>query len=187
MKRVLFLLAAVIALGTALTDAAGPCGCNCSNSCKTYCRLVCTMKSELTFDYSMDCDQYCHLGPSDKCGKKKVCDNGILGFHWETIWKPNCSCVVREKRTLVKVPVVKQVPVYTCVVERVCDHCGCRHADARATQHLQEAGIVPVSAEMPLVELNEDLRPIAPLPANSAAAELFAAPAVPQRNTVEAK
>lgn len=180
MKRSLLMIALAVALGTPRAEAGGLCGCDAGP--KYRCRLVCTMKSELTYEYAEECKPYCNLGPSDKCGKKRVCDDSFFGFHWETIWKPSCECKVRTKNTLVKIPVVKQVPVYSCVVEQVCGDCGRCHVDAAATQRLHDAGIMPVSAAMPVVDLDGSLRPI-----RHPEATTFAPPPVPERDRVETR
>lgn len=177
MHRFLALLVIVSTPYTAGVDAAGPCCHSCGHgNAKYVCRLVCTMRDQLTYEYEMDCEPYCMLGRSDSCGKKRVCDDSLLGFHWETIWKPNCECKVRTKRTLVKVPVVKQVPAYSCVVERICCGCGRNHIDTAATHRLIESGVMPVSADRPTIELDENLRPIP----QSVVETTSAPPAVPQ-------
>jgi hypothetical protein len=159
MTRVLFVLLGMLTLGTASAQAGGPC-CGCGET-KYVCRLVCDVKEELKYEFDMACDPYCLLGRSDCCGKKKVCDcDSLFGFHWEKIWKPNCECKVRMKHTLVKVPVIKQVPVYTCVVERVCCGCRTRTVDTAATQRILQSGVMPVSLEQPVVELDASLNPI---------------------------
>lgn len=182
MNRHWFLLLAVLALGTAQSVAGSPCGCG---QAKYVCRLVCTIKSELTYEYDMDCDPYCLLGRSDSCGKKQVCDNGCFGFHWETIWKPKCECKVRTKHTLVKVPVVKQVPSYTCVVERVCGGCNSCRVDMAATQRVLESGVMPVSLEQPVVELNETLRPLPMAERTRSVAPTAVQPPIPKLTAAE--
>lgn len=128
------------------------CGqCGCGLRPKKICRLKCEMKPVTTFDYSCKCEDFCVPGPSKCCGTRKVPDcNAWCGFRKEDIWQPRCGCV-RKRTVLVKVPVTKQVPTYTCEVVCICGGCGCAQVDEAATAEARSREIMPVSAEEPLV------------------------------------
>jgi hypothetical protein len=162
------ILVGLLALGGNLgLPAQVQAGCHgCCNSCgcqnvKTVCRLVCEMKDQVDFVYEKECEDYCLMGKSDKCGTKCVPDcHKWCGFHKEIIWKPHCSCKVRTRCFLIKIPVVKQVPTYRCVVEHICNGCGagCCTAQAASPEETQAAiaaaeakGILPVSANEEVV------------------------------------
>ena len=136
--------------------------CQCCPNCgcqqvRKVCRLVCEMRDQVTFEYDMDCNDFCPMGKSDKCGTRCVPDcSKWCGYRKEIIWQPHCSCHPRTIRTLVKIPVIKQVPVYHCEVDRICCGCGCNcGCCGAATPSQQQAaiekaearGILPVSAE----------------------------------------
>ena len=146
----------VIALATLVSEvrAGVPGGC-CCNQCgcgvKKVCRLKCEMKPVTTYRYECKCEDYCLPGPSKCSGWKWVCDcQSLLGKHKEHIWKPSCGRVCNRK-LLVKVPVTKQVPTYTCEVVNLCARCGCAQVDEAATAEARAKQIMPVSAEEPLV------------------------------------
>jgi hypothetical protein len=144
---------AVLMLQVAADDHARPrCpGCACS-SFKKVCRLVCEMKEDIDYEYDVDHDDYCLPGVSEIKGKKWVADcKSLLGCRKELIWQPRCTCKVRTRKTLVKVPVIKKVPTYNCVVDRVCCQCGRSEVDAKATQQARQQGIMPESTDTPIV------------------------------------
>jgi hypothetical protein len=137
------------------------CGC-CQQ--RMVCRMVQEVKKETTYRYEFQCDDYCTPGPSPVCDKKVVCDDfcksntSLCNHHCEIIWgKPSC-CKVRTKKTLVKIPVVKEKCFWVCKLEKVCNACGNCHASIDATEAQTKAlvaaaeakGILPVSAEEPI-------------------------------------
>lgn len=127
----------------------GHCGCN---NVKKVCRLVCEMKEVTTFEYDCKCEDFCLPGKSTKCGHHWETDcHAWLGYKKVIDWEPHCSCHIRTKKTLVKVPVKKKVPHHTCVVECICNQCGGCQVDPQATAMAREQGIMPASAEMPIV------------------------------------
>jgi hypothetical protein len=126
----------------------GECGCA---KVRKVCRLVPDVKMVTTFEYDMKCEDFCLPGKSCKLGTKCVPDcTSWHGCHKETIWKPSCGCV-KTRNVLVKVPVTKEVHGYKCVVECVCCGCGVAKVDEKATQEALEQGIMPASAEEPIV------------------------------------
>jgi len=129
------------------------CCCNCGcNHVKKVCRLVCDMKEVTTFEYDCKCEDFCLPGKSTCCGHHWEPDcKCLLGCKKVHDWQPHCSCHIRTKKTLVKVPVKKKVPHYTCVVECICNQCGNCQVDQQATAQAREQGIMPVSAETPIV------------------------------------
>jgi hypothetical protein len=159
-----FVIVSVIALTTMTSQAqAGNHGCcnQCGCGVKKVCRLKCEMRPATTYRYEAKCEDFCLPGPSKCCGTKWVCDcQSLLGKHKEHIWQPSCGCV-RHRKLLVKVPVTKQVPVYTCEVVDLCGRCGCAQVDEAATAEARARQIMPVSAELPLVleDHTQDLAP----------------------------
>lgn len=125
--------------------------CGCGQCSKKVCRLKCEMRPVTTFRYECKCEDFCVPGPSKYCGKCKVPDcNARCGYRTETKWQPTCGCV-RTRKLLVKVPVTKQVPTYTCEVVNICGGCGHAQIDEAATAEARAKEIIPTSADMPLV------------------------------------
>lgn len=123
-------------------------GCGCSTFRKV-CRLICEMKEDIDYEYDVDHDDYCLPAVSQIRGKKWVPDcKSLLGWRKALTWKPRCACKVRSRKTLVKIPVVKKVPTYNCVVDRVCCQCGKSEVDLKATEKARQQGITPESARM---------------------------------------
>ena len=131
---------------TAAADEPAPfhCGdCGCSNFTNV-CRLTCQMQEDIDYVYDVDHDPYCLPGVSEIQGKKWVPDcNAWLGCRKILTWKPRCLCKVHTRKTLVKIPVVKKVPVYNCVVDRVCCQCGRSEIDTKATEKARQQGTTP--------------------------------------------
>jgi hypothetical protein len=125
-------------------------GCGCS-SFTNVCRLKCDMKEDIDYEYDVDHDPYCLPGVSEIQGNHWVPDcKSWLGWRKVLTWKPHCLCKVHTRKTLVKIPVVKKVPVYNCVVDRVCCKCGKSEIDAATTQQLQQQGAAPVVSDVPM-------------------------------------
>lgn len=125
--------------------------CGCGLRPKKVCRAKCEMKPQTTFEYDCKCEDFCVPGHSKCCGVRKVPDcNAWCGYRKEHIWQPSCGCV-RTRKVLVKVPVTRQVPVYTCEVVCICHGCGCTQVDEAATAEARAREIMPVSAEEPLL------------------------------------
>lgn len=145
----------VVLLMVAGACAAGPepsrprcAGCGCATFRKV-CRLVCEMKEDIDYEYDVDHDDYCLPAVSQIRGKKWVPDcKSLLGWRKALIWKPRCDCKVHSRKTLVKIRVVKKVPTYNCVVDRVCCRCGKSEVDLKATEKVRQQGITPESAGM---------------------------------------
>lgn len=117
-------IAALLVLATGAKGDVYRCP-NCG-SCqhRSVCKPKCEMREKVTYEYQLECEPICLPGPSAKCGTKCVPDDrSCRGFHWEVIWKPRCGCV-REQRTLVKKPVRKKEPHYSCEYLCVCCNCG---------------------------------------------------------------
>ncbi|HEY5311157.1 MAG TPA: hypothetical protein VIK18_01515 [Pirellulales bacterium] len=133
--------------------AANPAGCcdQCGCGVKKVCRLKCDMKTVTKYEYRGKCEDFCLPGPSKCCGWKWVCDcQSLCGRHKEHLWQPSCGKMCTRK-LLVKIPVSKQVPSYTCEVVSICGRCGCARVDEAATAEARAKQIMPVSAEEPLV------------------------------------
>ena len=136
--------------------------CGCTKTRKV-CKLVCGMKEDIDYEYDVDCDDYCLPAKSDICGKKWVPDcKSLFGLRKALIWQPHCGCKIHTRKTLVKIPVVKKVPAYNCVVECVCCRCGTGKVDAEATAQARAQGIMPNSVDAPIVlDSGEPLRVLA--------------------------
>jgi hypothetical protein len=145
------LLAAVIAsvaFGDAPSAQCPSCGCA---KCRKICRLVCKVEEEIDYEYDVDCDDYCLPDTSKICGKKWVPDcKSLFGCRKILIWQPRCKCKIHTRKTLVKIPVTKKVPTYSCVVESVCCQCGKSKLDAQATAEARRQGMMPDSVDKPL-------------------------------------
>lgn len=135
--------------------------CGCANVRKV-CKLVCEMKEDIDYEYDVDRDEYCLPAPSDITGRKWVRDcTSWFGYRKKLIWQPHCQCKIHTRNTLVKIPVVKKVPVYNCVVESVCCECGKGKVDLQATAQARALGIRPNSVETPIVlDSGEPLRTV---------------------------
>ncbi len=140
--RKLVLVLSVLLLSSAHVVAGhhGGSGCNdcgCQQNLRKVCRWVCEIKEVKDYEWKCECEDFCIPGPSSFCRKPdcdcdcdndccrdcqrhlRLCDKGVKE------WGPPCGCCVRTKKKLIKVEVVKKVPVYKCVIETVCDNCGC--------------------------------------------------------------
>jgi len=128
--------------------------CGCSNV-KKVCRLVPEIKKTTTFCYDVECEDFCLPGPSPCCGKKCVpntCCGIGTGYHKEHIYGKPCFCGhIRTRKVLVKIPVTREMKVWSCKVERVCCGCGCAQLDAKGTAEARANEILPASAEQPIV------------------------------------
>jgi hypothetical protein len=126
-------------------------GCGCVKA-KKICRLVCEMKEDIDYEYDVDYDDYCLPATSKICGKKWVPDcKALFKCRKVLLWQPRCACKIYSRKTLVKIPVVKKVPSYNCVVECVCCRCGKSRVDAEATAQARKRGIMPASVDTPIV------------------------------------
>jgi hypothetical protein len=160
-------LLAVLGLSAQVFAGDHCCGaCGCQNNCKKVCRLECGMKTVITYDWAVDCEDYCVPGIGGcKVGEQCLRDAQTRhGCRIEEIWKPNCCNKIRTRRTPVKIPIITQVPSYRCVVECVC--CGCGHSDVdvQATaemERLREQGLLPGLAEREQVTQTSAEEPVA--------------------------
>lgn len=157
---------------TALVSQAQAGGCGncpqCGGGCQKVCRVKCEMRTVTTFKYCCKCEDFCLPGPSKCCGKKWVPDcASLFGGHYEQVWGPPCCGRVRHRKVLLKIPVTKQVPAYTCEVVNLCGKCGMAQVDEAATAEMRAKEIVPVSAEEPLVSAGESATATAEKPAES--------------------
>lgn len=142
---------AVLVLVAAAEEPSQPrcANCGCCNF-KKVCRLVCEMIEDIDYEYDVDYDDYCLPGVSEIKGKKWAPDcKSWLGCRKVLQWRPHCLCKVHTRKTLVKVPVVKKVPNYNCVVDRVCCQCGRSEVDARATEQARQRGAPPQPTPAP--------------------------------------
>lgn len=151
-KAATLVLVALIAGAAGAEPPSPSCpGCGCSKTRKI-CKLVCEMKEDLDYEYDVDRDDYCLPATSKIRGRKWLPDcDSLLGWRKVLIWQPRCECKIHTRKTLVKIPVVKKVPTYNCVVERVCCECGKSRVDAEATAKAREQGIMPGSVDTPMV------------------------------------
>jgi hypothetical protein len=118
------------------------CGCQCPT--RKVCHWKCEMKEVKDYEWKCECEDFCIPGPSphcrvEECGECADCCNDCCddccGCGHDCVrhlggclchkkkWGAPCGCCVRTKKKLIRVDVVKQVPVYTCVIEEVCDRC----------------------------------------------------------------
>lgn len=142
---------AIFALFAAAEEPSQPrcANCGCCNFRKV-CRLVCEMKEDIDYEYDVDYDDYCLPGVSKIKGKKWAPDcKSWFGCRKVLQWRPSCLCKVHTRNTLVKVPVVKKVPSYNCVVDQVCCQCGRSEVDAKATEQARQRGTPPQSTGVP--------------------------------------
>jgi hypothetical protein len=124
--RLLELAVLIVSLASfAAAEEHGCCsGCGAQCCLKPVCRLVCEQKSEVEVVYDCHCEDFCTMGPSQKCGH--VCEPDCHGHtKTRTLWQPSCGHV-RRRHVLVRHEVAKEVPHYKCVVEYVCDRCCCQ-------------------------------------------------------------
>lgn len=175
MNRLILTLAAAALLGQVAPVEAGH-ACNHCGSCQgcKVCKLVPDVKKIVTFEYRLQCEDFCLHGPSKCVGTKNVCDcNGCS--HCEPVMQPTCACV-KTIRKLVKIPVVKEECGWKCVVVNRCRGCNNCTADAReataaekqlALQEAQRLGILQVSAQEPIEVVIPDEAPV-PAPVASA-------------------
>lgn len=153
----------LIALAMLVSSApAGNHNSACCNQCgcgvRKVCRMKCEMKDVTTYRYCAKCEDFCLPGPSKCCGSKLVCDcQALCGVKKQHLWQPTCGHMC-HKKMLVKIPVTKKVPVYTCEVVCICNGCGCAQVDEAATAEARANQIMPVSAEEPLV-LEDNTQP----------------------------
>ena len=152
---VLLLLPLILAMTVAAAGAessqprCADCGCA---SFRKVCRLVCEMKEDIDYEYDVDHDDYCLPGVSKIKGRRWVDDcNSLFGCRKVLDWQPRCTCKIRTRKTLVKVPVVKKMPTYGCVVDRVCCQCGKSEVDLKATEQARKQGIAPESPAATIV------------------------------------
>ncbi|HWB11443.1 MAG TPA: hypothetical protein VG826_19590 [Pirellulales bacterium] len=110
------------------------------------------MKEDVDYEYDFDRDDYCLPATSKIQGRKWLPDcDSLFGWRKVLIWQPRCECKIHTRKTLVKIPVIKKVPSYNCVVESMCCQCGKSRVDAEATAKAREQGISPPSVDTPLV------------------------------------
>lgn len=158
MKFVQTLVATAAALAGLVVAAQAGHHCGRCNGCGGYkvCRLVPEVTKTTTYQYCLECEDFCLHGRSKCIGTKQVCDcQGCCKC--EKVMQPTCACV-KTKAKLVKIPVVKEKHGWKCVVVHVCN--GCRQcAEARpatevelqmALQTAEQQGIVLTSASEPI-------------------------------------
>jgi len=99
------------------------CGCT---SLKKVCRQVPDVKIEKETNWTVVCEDICLPGPSRYCGTKCVPDPEARGgMRREIIWEPTCGRIITRKK-LKKETVNVEVPIIKCVVDTVCEQCGCQ-------------------------------------------------------------
>src|SRR5688572_33509465 len=95
MKAWLFAWAALtlVAAATATAEEHGCCnGCGQHCCLKPVCRLKCEPKTVVEVVYDCRCEDFCTMGPSQKCGE--VCEPDCHGHvKKHTLWKPSCGHV----------------------------------------------------------------------------------------------
>src|SRR5262245_37633277 len=112
-REMLLLVAALVA--ASVVDAQAGCPCSrCRSNCCKVCKLVPDVKKVTTFQYCVECEDFCLQGPSKCLGWKEVCDCNNCK-HCEKVMQPTCSCI-RTRRKLVKTPVVEEKHGWKCVV-----------------------------------------------------------------------
>lgn len=109
--------------------------CGGQQNLRKVCRWVPEETEVKGFEWKCECEDICIPGPSDYCIKDECeeCPTDCcgpncvrhLGGHWnhKKEWGPPCGCCVKTVKRLVRVETVKQVTVYKCVIETVCDRC----------------------------------------------------------------
>jgi hypothetical protein len=137
------LLLTVLALGSrsvAATDCAGrttccdQCGCRAVCVQKT-CQVVCEIKKETKTCWCVECQEICPLMPG--------CHHGCC----ECPPTPRCGhpkCV----KKLVKKEYQVEVPVYKCVVRRLCSDC-CKSGSTDAPSTAPNPPLAPAAAAIP--------------------------------------
>jgi hypothetical protein len=138
------------------------CGCHCC--LKPVCRIVCETKEVKETVYECACEDFCVPGPSKQVGCYCETDpNCPCHIEQKPIYKP-CWCDMFHRKKLVKKEIVKEVPVYKCVVEYVCadccgrcggGHCGeptqaCSAGQAQVLTPLPPAPIAPAVRQSPV-------------------------------------
>lgn len=141
MRYLIFFLV-LLAGPAALAEPRGCCeGCGQPCCLQPVCRLVCEQKTVREVCYDCRCEDFCVMGPSQKCGH--VCETDCYGqSHQRILWKPSCGHV-RQRHMLIKQEIAKEVPHYKCVVEYVCSSC-CRQGGRLPCDH---AGQLNAQAE----------------------------------------
>lgn len=123
----LFGCVALISLTAPVQAGQGVCDrCGCDGECRRVCRLTCEMKDVAKTTYGCTCEDFCVLGPSQRCDSG--CGCGHCPACRAQSWIPTAAYVKTRKLPEKKVETVK-VPTYKFVVEYVC--ATCRSAAAR--------------------------------------------------------
>ena len=143
------------AAATGATASGEPC-CGCCPHCGcrlvAVCNICCTTKKVTEYKYRCTSQDKCIPGVTPVCKRHDCCENDCGG-----------RCTVKEINKLVKVPVTKEVPVRTCVVEWVCPRCSDGGA-APAPAAVPAAPIPPAPAPMPKLPPRPKTTDSAPLP-----------------------
>jgi len=140
---------------------AAPCAiCGCHAPCKKVCRLVCETKKVEETVWEVQCEDFCPLLPKifgkkcgcgdAGCGQDPAASGGCEVGCGKEPPLPQCG-KSRTKKTLVKKTITKEVPVYRCVVEYVCDGCegGCGATAAPAAPAAPEQKAAPAPPPPP--------------------------------------
>ncbi len=107
--------------------------CGAQAPVKKVCRLVCETKKVEETVWEVQCEEFCPLLPKlfgkkcgcgdPSCGQDLAVCGGCEAGCGKELPTPQCG-KPRCKKTLVKKTITKEVPVYRCVVESVCEQCG---------------------------------------------------------------
>lgn len=157
MKSILSLLAVVLLTGVTVVVEAGH-HCRRCNGCGGHkvCRLVPEVTKVTTFEYYLQCEDFCIQGRSKCVGT--CCKPDCSGCcHCEKVMQPTCGCV-RTKAKLMKVPVVKEKCGWKCVVVHVCG--GCRHCAESRPATDAELQLAIKTAEQQGIVLTSHAEPI---------------------------
>jgi hypothetical protein len=104
-------------------DGSGCCPqCGCTHLVPV-CRQVPVVTKVPKVEYTCKCGDICVPGRSIYCGKECVtdCDGNC---HHEKVYQPTCGKIYPTAK-LVKTTKMIEKCTYKCVVEYVCDQCGC--------------------------------------------------------------
>lgn len=113
--------------------------CGCREQIHRVCRVKCEMKKVPKVTYCCEAEDFCIGDRSKICGY--TCEVDCDGCkHYKENRTP-CGAKMFCRKKLVKTVVDKEVPVYTWVVEYMCDRCAAeaeKPEDSTATASLKE-------------------------------------------------
>lgn len=152
MKSVFYCCVLVLASWTLpclATDDCDRCeGCGCAANCCKVCRCVPSTKKVTKVTYSVECEDFCVPGKSDR---SVACDE--CG-HKKHVYTPTCA-QVHTRRNLIKHETVKEVPTTKWVVENLCHECVARCAAQQGeSADVARAKGVPEPATLPAAPMS---------------------------------